>query len=320
MGHATTALRTALSGAIAKLGREIARRLPGAAEGKPKAVHRTRVASRRLRELLAVLEATDTVKTRRLEREARRLTRALGPAREVDVSIAMLDRMTEQGRLPADPALAERLGRERDRRRAAMRRKLARLDPDLLRSHADTLAAAIAGTPDDDTWRRAVALRGIRRARATAAAVAACGTLYTPDQLHALRIAIKKLRYTLEVARWTPGASLDGAIERLRAAQRELGRLHDAQVLLASVQAAPANRTTAPLRETLIHALERDCRERHARLLPRLPGIDACARSLPAELARTVRGARAPAARIPARTADRKRVDRSVADPVRAAR
>src|SRR5271155_616818 len=75
------------------------RTLPGVESGEMAAVHRARVASRRLRELLPVLEIEPTV-VRKLGRRLRKLTRRLGSVRDLDVLILLVDDLLESGRLP----------------------------------------------------------------------------------------------------------------------------------------------------------------------------------------------------------------------------
>src|SRR6476660_7751032 len=73
-------------------------------EGKVDAVHQARVASRRLREVVPVLgRGLDDVRLKPLRRDLRDLTRALGPVRELDVALGMVDE------LPADDPDAVRL-------------------------------------------------------------------------------------------------------------------------------------------------------------------------------------------------------------------
>ncbi|MER3486332.1 MAG: hypothetical protein C4345_10510, partial [Chloroflexota bacterium] len=50
------------------------------------------------------------------------------------------------------------------------------------------------------------------------------------EALHDLRIAAKRLRYTLELFRPVFGAAGERQIERVRAIQEILGQLHDADV------------------------------------------------------------------------------------------
>ncbi len=68
--------------------------LPAAASGDVTSVHRARVASRRLREVLPVLaEAAGSDALDRAGKQVRRITRALGPIRELDVALGHLEEM-----------------------------------------------------------------------------------------------------------------------------------------------------------------------------------------------------------------------------------
>ena len=73
------------------------RMLPGVEEGDVRAIHRARVASRRLRELLPMLQL-DHETTRKLERGLRKVTRRLGPVRELDVLLPLIDELHESRR------------------------------------------------------------------------------------------------------------------------------------------------------------------------------------------------------------------------------
>src|SRR5216683_7004100 len=75
------------------------RTLHGVEYGEIGAVHRVRVASRRLRELLPVLEIEQAV-VRKLGRRLRKLTRRLGDVRDLDVLTLLVDELRESGRLP----------------------------------------------------------------------------------------------------------------------------------------------------------------------------------------------------------------------------
>ena len=65
--------------------------LPAARVGDVHAIHQARVATRRLREALPLVATGE--KGRKLEREIRRLTRSLGPVRELDVAFEMLEEL-----------------------------------------------------------------------------------------------------------------------------------------------------------------------------------------------------------------------------------
>src|SRR5438477_5137759 len=61
--------------------------------GETEALHKARVASRRIREALPVVGASAAPdKVKKLRRKMRSLTRYLGPIRELDVELALLER------------------------------------------------------------------------------------------------------------------------------------------------------------------------------------------------------------------------------------
>jgi CHAD domain-containing protein len=146
-----------------------------------------------------------------------------------------------------------------------------------LREHCAKLAESMASETDYDWW-RALASRIVQRAEGVLAALADVGTLYAPDRLHALRIAIKKLRYALEFVRRAPGMDVAPALAALRRAQQRFGHLHDVQILLGQVRALAPSGADAGY-DAIVESLERDCREIHARVLPHLPEIQAYART-----------------------------------------
>src|SRR5260370_39500596 len=67
-----------------------ARMLPGVEAGELRALHRARVASRRLRELLPVLQLHPDA-TRKHLRRLRNVTERLGAVRELDVLLLLID-------------------------------------------------------------------------------------------------------------------------------------------------------------------------------------------------------------------------------------
>src|SRR6185436_1396670 len=96
------------------------RALPGVTSGEPRAIHRARVASRRLRELLPILELdSDTI--RKVNRRLRKLARRLGGVREIDVLTQLLEEL--QGARLAPLRALRRVGDEvREARDEAMNR------------------------------------------------------------------------------------------------------------------------------------------------------------------------------------------------------
>ena len=76
--------------------------MPAAQEGDEVSVHEARVASRRLREALPVLGArAKEAAVDRAGKGVRRITRALGPVRELDVTLSLLAEPEGKGAAPA---------------------------------------------------------------------------------------------------------------------------------------------------------------------------------------------------------------------------
>jgi CHAD domain-containing protein len=115
----------------------------------------------------------------------------------------------------------------------------------------------------------AAAARATRRAAAVRSAIEAAGTVYIPESLHDVRIVVKKLRYALEIGAEAPSQRGSRNLPVLKAAQHLLGRLHDLEILIGRVrheQASLSPPTLTAWREldSLVNALEEDCRVLHA--------------------------------------------------------
>lgn len=238
--------------------RALVRTLAAAGQGDPDAIHHARVATRRLREVLPLVESGG--RGRKLRRGVRRLTRALGPVRELDVALETLDALAGEVPRPAVARLRQVLRLERRRLYGAMSREVARVDPDTLRRRA---VAAARRSRRVDT-----AARTARRAGRLRSAIENAGSIYLPDRLHEVRIAVKKLRYALELVRDVSGARATARLGRLKAAQDLLGRMHDLEVLIARVRAvqgsaqAPSLSLSGDL-DRLVRRLETECRQLH---------------------------------------------------------
>jgi len=280
------------------------RLLPALAAGDVDALHRTRVASRRLRELLPILQL-DHGDTARISRRLRKITGRLGAVRELDVLLMLIDELHESRR--HDRAALSRVAAEVVRQQARAREKLLGRKAPLdelkhigrrLGRAADELGrmddrGAAAGPSRLRGWRWALDARIARRAAALRDAIADAGSVYLPDRIHAVRISVKKLRYALEIAADIAGARTTPDLRELKRAQNLLGRLHDLQVLterVREVQASLAPPNIAAWREldALTTALENSGRRLHARYVHDRAGLDALCDRL---LARAPKGA-----------------------------
>jgi CHAD domain-containing protein len=254
--------------------------LPLALEGDVTAVHRARVASRRLREVLAPMRGLlhdGAAEGARLE--VRRVTRALGPVRELDVAIALFDELATRHALGAAARAAVLRAMTRDRDRAQRRMRGA-----LTARRRERLGATLADLHDaagPDAAARllaAVNARVVRRGRRVRQALERAGALYVPERLHQVRIAVKQLRYALEVAGDLRRGRPSARVTQLRRIQDLLGRAHDLHVLaerVRQVQSAVVrmSRTTAAGLGALADVLDDDCRTVHAAFMSRRHGL-----------------------------------------------
>jgi CHAD domain-containing protein len=238
--------------AVLKRTRTLGREVRGARDGADtRAVHDLRVASRRLSTTLALFE--DQFPRRRgraWSRRLKRFRRALGKIRDLDVQKAFLEdflRESEEflggmAEVEYRPGIKRLLGRVR--RRSARRRKapkaLARLEkhgvlPELKRAAKDLRAAARGGRADGPAVRRRAEAAILDHLQALLALEPCLDRPEAAAEHHAMRIAAKRLRYTLEVFRPLYGARVARFVSAARGCQQRLGEIHDCDVWVESL-------------------------------------------------------------------------------------
>ena len=246
------------------------RMLPGVESGEIGAVHRTRIAARRLRELLPILQL-DPCDVRKLNRRLRKVTKRLGTVRELDVLTQLIEDLQESRRFP--PRALARVASDVRQARDGVRSRRKSVGADLKRA-ARKLQAVADRLHDDEprshAWQWAIDARVARRANRLREAIKDAGAMYQPERLHAVRLAAKKLRYGVELAVEASGLRDSPDLRVLKRAQQLLGRLRDLQVLaerVRSVQAslAPTDQTAWRDLDELMTPLEHSCRQVHAR-------------------------------------------------------
>src|SRR4029077_18019451 len=89
-------------------------------DGDAEALHRTRVASRRLRELLPVLRL-DAPTTRKLNRRLRKIKKRLGAVRDVDVLMCLIEELHRDRRYSSNALQAVQSAVEEERTTARER-------------------------------------------------------------------------------------------------------------------------------------------------------------------------------------------------------
>lgn len=212
-------------------------------------VHRLRVLTRRMRAACSVtkrLAPADAV--RELARRLRRLGRALGDRRTLDVA--------------ADDYAALSGGRTHpdiERARAAAESKLVKR---LRAKHREAILASIrtavealrSSETDPGSLDRFLKTR-MDRLRDTLGAT-------SKKELHALRIEAKKTRYALETARLMGRRGTRSGEAALKTLQRRLGRIHDLESLRALIPATDPVSVRAAAREAVLRAGVRPLAER----------------------------------------------------------
>lgn len=144
-------------------------------------------------------------------------------------------------------------------------------------------AAGRGGGRKDPKQAIAARRRAARRAEELDTAISSAAGLYLPERLHDVRIAVKKLRYALEVAGTFSRSKATARLRTLKKAQDLLGRMHDLEVLIArtrGVQGATGAPPTLKLSgelDQLVRRLEDECRQLHGEYIAlRTPLLAVC--------------------------------------------
>lgn len=250
----------------------------------PEHVHQLRVATRRLAAALSIFKSClGSQAHRRLRRAAKKLRRAAGAIRDLDVQQDLLRRRFEAaGRVP--PIVVKLCNQELKRQRRSLENdlKLAthRWGDRFLHSVKDNLA--YLGARNHEAKPRAAKLvttaRTILRKRLKQLLAAGRRDPHVLDNLHQLRIADKRLRYAMEVFAFCYPREFQHElyfeVERL---QEDLGDINDLRNLKDTLRQVgnelrrhrrhtEGSEIVAPLLE-LSAEVERDLSQRQARFL-----------------------------------------------------
>jgi CHAD domain-containing protein len=217
-----------------RFGQAVKARARVMAGGDPDSVHDLRVATRRLQEIFGFIEPSLPGRPcRRLNRRLRDIRRRFGPIRNVDVMRDLVRRFAE--RLPRSQArglasLAARLQNEADALRRSGRGARGGLKVPGLKKRSVALLEDLRLPPTFSAARRG---RDVLSARVRKLEEALPRSR-TGDAaaLHALRIAVKRYRYCLEILEESGACLLRPSLAAARSLQTHLGRLHDIDVLI----------------------------------------------------------------------------------------
>jgi CHAD domain-containing protein len=205
---------------------------PGVRDADRESIHEARVAIRRIRAALGAFTTPDSDATKL----CRYLGRALGRVRELDVTDGVLDEIGT--RLPPAACAVAGVRRDLGRNRLEASRRLVKALDDLeLRPLARLARPHRRVLTFWKDWRTGLFDALATHSQALRAAADEAPAVYMPNRLHRVRIALKKLRYTLEVAD-AAALPVERAMMRdLRKTQDSLGRIHDIHVARRAVRA-----------------------------------------------------------------------------------
>jgi CHAD domain-containing protein len=200
----------------------------------PDTIHDTRVWSRRLQEIFRVLFPQPRIgKSRKLVRTLRRVRRTLGDCRNVDVTLALIDNKhspsTASNRQESWDLVRDYLREKRARQIARAREELARHDIMQFVTRIQSLLQPdeLAQEPEE------LLRRSVEEALAEwNKTLGEARENPQVDQIPALRIAGKRLRYRAELLADLGDISTKPRVKSLKLLQDDLGNWHDRYILL----------------------------------------------------------------------------------------
>ncbi len=207
-------------------------------------IHRMRVASRRMRSALKVFDPMLSAKQRkRWAAGIGDITRALGTARDSDVQIDALEKLaaviTDTAAQPGIERLELRLRQRRRKLQAGVVEAITNYEASgLAEEISDTMRRCLVECRlrDVEAVSPCLLMKGLTEISLRLEELLSWSSLIVKpenvSELHAMRIAAKRLRYTLEL--FTPVLPGDGKarLELVKDIQERLGDIHDCDVWL----------------------------------------------------------------------------------------
>ena len=199
----------------------------------PDGIHDMRVASRRLR--AALVEHRDALppsERKKLQHRARGITRGLSKARELDVTLLRISELRAACPpecLPVVGQLSEALQAARAQESSSVSHCVAQAESGAFANTGDLLQSGIAKRKT--CYVRDAQARLLKRAQNVRSRYSVWRESGSNDDLHAVRVAFKKLRYACESHAGVYGAALDEFVDSVKRAQAALGDWNDFRVV-----------------------------------------------------------------------------------------
>ena len=265
--------------------------MPGVLDGRLDSIHDARIATRRIREVLPLTHewqrrhAADDLFER-----IKQAGRSLGKVRDADVRIELLRYL--ESRIPhAAPSLVLVRQKQEQKRLLSMRKLVKRFERLGIAEEVARLSSGAAWRRSrfwvarTGAWRQQLRHLVTERAHAASDAVVHATGVYFPNRAHAARIAIKKLRYAVEIASHAGMMADDQLFRPLRKSQDLLGEMHDRQTLLEELTRVDETSDVDAGQIALVgRVAEAEIFDQHARVLERrervLAACDAATRAM----------------------------------------
>ena len=202
--------------------------------GDAESIHDTRVASRRMQQVMNLLFPPPRVgKSRKVVRSLRKVRRALGPCRNLDVNLDLIqEKIDAAGSDIAREAWAQVRDAIMETRAAELghaREALKQTDIVALISRVMTL---VESADDDEKVEKQLRQQTETAFNDWSDALASAQENFQGGQIHALRIAGKRVRYSAELLSELGHGVAKTLTKSFKALQDQLGRWHDLQVLM----------------------------------------------------------------------------------------
>lgn len=230
---------------VCKQAKQLADQLQGVLDAEDiECVHQARVASRRLRAALRMFRKCFRRKRlKQWRKEIRRVTVSLGDARDRDVQIEYLCGVLVELQQPACYPGIARLLVQLEQQREGLQKKVVRAVDRFRESGVLEKMQAEAGQVTFEAKARQLGLQSPYTYRQAEKHIVGRlnemlpyrDGLDDPEQIerhHALRIAAKRLRYTVEICRPVYQGQLDDTLAAIKRVQTLLGDVHDCDVWL----------------------------------------------------------------------------------------
>ncbi len=207
-------------------------------------IHRMRVASRRIRSCLPLFEECfPPKKYREWRKEIRNMARTLREARDADVQIvflkAYIEKLEDEKLRPGAERLILRLRQRRERMQPRVIKAIDRLEENGVVEGMEKLCRRMskgcnADLHSSDVYQKALASITSRLEDIFSHE----DSVYVPENIeehHAMRIAVKRLRYTMEVFSPLYEGELENQIEVCKKLQDLLGDMHDYDIWMENL-------------------------------------------------------------------------------------